>query len=163
MIYWWVGLQSRRTFGERVLSIFLTKIMAAIFDFNGSGRLGRERNLYQEGGWQSKIRGGVEMGPGGGGEDLECLLSYGSQLWELHGSVVRTQPTWKFSHTNLHVCQTGCFVFSLLNNLTPKSDKHLISPNGITPKSKSMVMGIKEMITSSKFSWLLGKFSLQVP
>ena len=36
-----------RNFGERVPSIFLAKIMAAIFDFNGSGRLGRERNLYK--------------------------------------------------------------------------------------------------------------------
>ena len=26
----------------------------AIFDFNGSRRLGRERNLFQGGGWQSK-------------------------------------------------------------------------------------------------------------
>ena len=34
---------------ERVLSIFLAKIMAAIFYFNDSGRLGIERNLYQEG------------------------------------------------------------------------------------------------------------------
>ena len=42
--------------------------------------------------------------------------------------------------------------FFPFNTLTPKSDKHLISPNSITPKSKSMVMGIKEMITSSKFS-----------
>ena len=45
-----------------MLSIFLTKIMAAIIDFNGSGRLGREINLYQGGGGWSKIRGG-----GGGG------------------------------------------------------------------------------------------------
>ena len=43
------SLQSRRNFDERVLSIFLTKIMAAIFDFYGSGRLVRERNLYQGG------------------------------------------------------------------------------------------------------------------
>ena len=42
-----ISLQTRRNFGERVLSIFLTKIMATIFDFNGSGRLGRERSLYQ--------------------------------------------------------------------------------------------------------------------
>ena len=35
--------------------------MAAIFDFNGSGRLGRGRgiNLYQGGGRRSKIRKGV--------------------------------------------------------------------------------------------------------
>ena len=56
------SLQSRRNFDERVLSIFLTKIMAAIFDFNGSGRLVRERNLYQGGSWQSKIRRGVRVG-----------------------------------------------------------------------------------------------------
>ena len=45
-----VSLQSRRNFGERLLSISLTKIMAAIFDFNGSWR------LYQGGGRRSKIR-----------------------------------------------------------------------------------------------------------
>ena len=32
--------------------------MATIIDFNGSGRLGREINLYQGGGGWSKIRGG---------------------------------------------------------------------------------------------------------
>ena len=37
-------------FGERVLSNFITNIMAAIFDFDGSGRPGREINLYQGGG-----------------------------------------------------------------------------------------------------------------
>ena len=46
--------QSRRNFGEQVLNTFFTKTMAAIFDFNGSGRLGRERNLYQGGGRRSK-------------------------------------------------------------------------------------------------------------
>ena len=35
-------LQSRCNFDERELNI-----MAAIFEFNSSGRLGRERNLYQ--------------------------------------------------------------------------------------------------------------------
>ena len=39
------SLQNRSNFGERVLSIFLAKIMTAIFGFHGSGRLGRERNL----------------------------------------------------------------------------------------------------------------------
>ena len=34
-----VNLQSRRNFGARVLSTSLAKIMAAIFDFNGSWRL----------------------------------------------------------------------------------------------------------------------------
>ena len=49
------SLHSRRTFSEWMLSIFL----AAIFDFNGSRRLGRERNLYQGGGRPSKMRRGV--------------------------------------------------------------------------------------------------------
>ena len=40
------SLQSRRNFGERVLGNFITKIMAAFFNFNGSGELGREINLY---------------------------------------------------------------------------------------------------------------------
>ena len=35
--------QSRRNFGERLISILLTKIIAAIFSFNGSGRLGRKK------------------------------------------------------------------------------------------------------------------------
>ena len=34
----------RQNFGERVLCIFLVKIMAAVFDFYSSVRLGRERN-----------------------------------------------------------------------------------------------------------------------
>lgn len=38
-------LQSRRNLGARLLSILLAQ-MAVIFDFTGSGRLGRERNLY---------------------------------------------------------------------------------------------------------------------
>ena len=37
---------SPHNFGEQVLSILSTKIMAAIFDCNGSRRQGRERNLY---------------------------------------------------------------------------------------------------------------------
>ena len=49
-------------FSERVLSIFLTKIMATIFDFNGSGRLGREGNLYHGGSRRSKIGRGVGWG-----------------------------------------------------------------------------------------------------
>ena len=39
------NLQSRRNFSERVLGTFLMKIMAALFDFNGIRRLGREGNL----------------------------------------------------------------------------------------------------------------------
>ena len=39
-------LQNRRYFGEWALNIILGKIIAAIFDFYSSGRLGKERNLY---------------------------------------------------------------------------------------------------------------------
>ena len=60
-VVWLTSLQSWCNFGKRELSIFVTKIMATIFDFNGSRRLRRERNLYQGGGCQSKIRRGVEV------------------------------------------------------------------------------------------------------
>ena len=35
------------------------------------------------------------------------------------------------------------------NSLTPKSDQHLISPNGITPESNIKVMRIQEMEANS--------------
>ena len=57
-----ISLLSRRNFGERVLSNFVTKIMAAIFNFNDSGRLGREINLYQGGVRRSKVGRGVRAG-----------------------------------------------------------------------------------------------------
>ena len=41
------NLLSVREFSKRVLSVFLVKIIAASFDVYGSGRLGREINLYQ--------------------------------------------------------------------------------------------------------------------
>ena len=53
------SLQSRCNFGEQVCSVFFVEIMAVIFDFNGSRRLGRERNLYQGGEQWSIIRRGV--------------------------------------------------------------------------------------------------------
>ena len=51
----WMGCQSiaslqRHNFGQRALHVFLTKIMATIFDFYGSRKLVRERHLYQEDG-----------------------------------------------------------------------------------------------------------------
>ena len=49
------------------------------------------------------------------------------------------------------------------NHLTPKSDKHLISPKSITPESKFRAERIEEMITVSRNSWLLDKFSWCVP
>ena len=47
--------------------------------------------------------------------------------------------------------------------LTPKSDKHLISPNNITRISNIEFRRIREMIGNSRSSWLLDKFSLQTP
>ena len=61
-------LQSRHNFGKLVLRILFMKIMVAIFDFNGSGVLGREINLYQGGKWWSKLRRGV-----GAGKWIFCL------------------------------------------------------------------------------------------
>ena len=43
-------------------------------------------------------------------------------------------------------------VFNFNNLLTPKSDKHLISPNNITPELHIKVTRIKEMITHLKSS-----------
>ena len=54
-----LSLQSRCNFMERVLSIFMVKIIAAItgiFDFYRRGRLRWEINLYQGGEWGSKGR-----------------------------------------------------------------------------------------------------------
>ena len=57
----WVNgsLKSRGHFGKRLLSVFVEKIIAPIFEVNGRVRLGREIILYQGGDWQSKIRRGV--------------------------------------------------------------------------------------------------------
>ena len=41
-----ISLQSRRNFVERMLSIFQTKILTAIFDFSGSGRESGKRKKY---------------------------------------------------------------------------------------------------------------------
>ena len=49
------------------------------------------------------------------------------------------------------------------NHFLPVSDKHLNSPNSITLKSNIKVMRMKGMIATSISSWLLDKFSLQVP
>ena len=45
-----VNLQNRHNFGRQVVSIFLVKVIAAIFYIFSSGRLKRERNFYQRGG-----------------------------------------------------------------------------------------------------------------
>ena len=48
----YVSPESKRNFDGRVLSIFTT----AIFVFNGSGTLGRKRNLHQGGGRRSTVK-----------------------------------------------------------------------------------------------------------
>ena len=47
--------------------------------------------------------------------------------------------------------------------LTPKSDKHLISPHNIIPESCSKVKRIKQIISSYRSCWLSYKFSLSIP
>ena len=42
-------VQSKCNFGERKLSNFLKSIIAAIFDFNGCGRLEREKQICTKG------------------------------------------------------------------------------------------------------------------
>ena len=44
-------------------------------------------------------------------------------------------------------------VLASVNPLTPKSDKHLLSPHNITPESHAKVMRIKEKITNWGSSW----------
>ena len=49
--------------GRQMLSIIFVEIIAAIFDFYSSGRLGRKRNMYQGGECQSKEGGQGEPFP----------------------------------------------------------------------------------------------------
>ena len=62
-------MQSRRNFGARVLSIFSTKIVAAIFDLISSGRLGRERKIVLRG------RSMVKNKERGGGPGVNIVLA----------------------------------------------------------------------------------------
>ena len=69
-----------------------------------------------------------------------------------------------------HVALSSMHPFNFLpplslmpNHFLPVSDKHLNSPNSITLKSNIKVMRMKGMIATSISSWLLDKFSLQVP
>ena len=48
----------------------------------------------------------------------------------------------------------------MFNPLILKSDQHLISPYNINPDSNIKIIGIKEMITNLRRSWLLNKFFL---
>ena len=56
------SLQNRRNLSDRVLSIFLTKIMAANFHFNGSGRLGREMKFVPRGRSSVKNKERIRVG-----------------------------------------------------------------------------------------------------
>ena len=49
--------------GRQMLSFIFVEIIAAIFDFYSSGRLGRQQNLYQGGECQSKEGGQGEPFP----------------------------------------------------------------------------------------------------
>ena len=54
-------------------------------------------------------------------------------------------------------------LITTIKPLTPKSDKHLISPHNITSDSHIQATGIKEMIIMYRSSWFLNKVSLSVP
>ena len=69
-------LQSRRNFVERVISFFMVKSIAAIFDFNGSVRLIKDRNLYQRGDQPSKGRREEWVSL-----STHCPLKYLNQIW----------------------------------------------------------------------------------
>ena len=56
------SLQNQRNLGGRVLSFLLVKIVAAIFSFYCSGRLGREKKIRTEG-----VRYSQKEGEGRGG------------------------------------------------------------------------------------------------
>ena len=49
-----------------------------------------------------------------------------------------------------------------VNPLTPESYQHQISPHNISHESHIKVTRIKELITKSRSSWLLGKFFLEI-
>ena len=83
--------QSKRSFGELVFSTFLEKIIAAIFYFYSSGRLGREKNLYQ-GGWMS-VKGRERGGRGDGSSRLSpsptlTVLLTLNQSWPVEQTIV---------------------------------------------------------------------------
>ena len=71
---------------QRVLSIFLAKSMAAIFYFNDSGRLGIERNLYQEG-----VNG---QNKEGGGEGVKIAPAWGHCYFTKLRSSTNGVPDW---------------------------------------------------------------------
>ena len=66
-------------------------------------------------------------------------------------------------HQNILVSTCVGRITRSINPLTPKSDKHLISPYNITPKPHIKVTTKKEMITKDRNSRLLNKFSLSTP
>ena len=51
----------------------------------------------------------------------------------------------------------GHVMHNFINLLSPKSDKHLISPFSIATWSNIQVIRIKEMTTNNKMSWFLIK------
>ena len=58
-------------------------------------------------------------------------------------SVTNNSSFQNYTHPDDHTTQTKV---PTINPLTPKSDKHLISPYNINSDSHIQVMGIKEMI-----------------
>ena len=67
------------------------------------------------------------------------------------------------ANLNLERKSSRSFKPTLINPLSPNSDKHLISPYNIPTWSNRQVTRIKEIITKHKMSRFLCKFSQLVP
>ena len=119
-----VSLQSRRDFGEWLLSISLTNIMAAIFDFNSSWRLGRERNLYQGSGRRSKMRRALGVGKSRLRLPeviviLKLYLRQQRRFWWSHIFCWWKKQPHRFTHAGLHQTHYGRLIFKCSRLLLP--------------------------------------------
>ena len=92
---------------------------------------------------------------------LECHLTLESILtpWQTRGGQLPPCITSEQAHQEQQQMERSTSLVSHVY-LVCKSDRHLISPNSITPESNIKVMRVTEMITNSRSSWLLDKFSL---
>ena len=79
--------QRRRSFGERVLSIFSVKVAADIFDFYSSGTLGRKKFVPR--GWAS-----VKRKERGGGGAIEITSHFPAPSLTVHSNSESTIASW---------------------------------------------------------------------
>ena len=80
--------------------------------------------------------------------------------YEYHCSGINRKNAFQWNEgsiTDAFWNQMGCW-FSIINHLSPNSDKHVISPYNITTWSNMQLMRIEEMITKYEMSWCSMKF-----